>query len=85
MKKKRRKATIVPPLGPPTNLRPAGAHKSKRLYDRNKMKAIFRKDEDGFRFCRYTYNAPGVTDRCTNRHRLTAKILTLIDENAAKP
>lgn len=48
MKKKRRKATVVPPLGPATNLRPAGAHKSKRLYDRNKMKAIFRKEEDGF-------------------------------------
>lgn len=48
MKKKRRKANIVPPLGPPTNVRPAGAHKSRKLYDRNKMKAIFRKDEDGF-------------------------------------
>lgn len=48
MKKKRRKAMVVPPMGPPSNLRPAGAHRSKKLYDRNKMKAIFRKDEDGF-------------------------------------
>lgn len=48
MKKKRRKAKIVPPMGPATNVRPAGAHKSKKLYDRNKMKAIFRKGEDGF-------------------------------------
>jgi hypothetical protein len=48
MKKKRRKAKLVPPLGPPTNLRLAGVHKSKKLYDRHKMKAIFRKEEDGF-------------------------------------
>ena len=48
MKKKRRKAKIVPPLGPATNIRPAGAHKSRKLYDRNTLKAIFRKDEDGF-------------------------------------
>jgi len=50
MTKKRRKANLVPPLGPPTNLRPAGVHKSKKLYDLQKMKAIFRKEEDGF-FC----------------------------------
>lgn len=48
MKEKRQKAKLVPPLGPPTNLRPAGVHKSKKLYDRHKMKAIFRKEEDGF-------------------------------------
>lgn len=57
MKKKRRKVTIVPPLGPATNVRPAGAHKSKKLYDRNKMKAVFRKEEDGFFYCvRRRYN-----------------------------
>ena len=48
MNEKRRKAKIVPPLGPAINVRPAGAHKSKKLYDRNKMKAVFRKEEDGF-------------------------------------
>ncbi|MDP9018528.1 MAG: hypothetical protein M3N19_09425 [Candidatus Eremiobacteraeota bacterium] len=48
MKKKGRKAIIVPPLGPPNNLRPAGAHRSKKMYDRKKAKAIYRADEDGF-------------------------------------
>ena len=48
MKKKRAKRVLVPRMGPATNVRPAGAHKSKKLYDRQKMKAIFRKDEDGF-------------------------------------
>ena len=49
MKKKRKKVALVPRMGPAQNLRPAGAHKSKKLYDRNKMKAVFRKEEDGFR------------------------------------
>ncbi|MDQ6930402.1 MAG: hypothetical protein M3126_07030 [Candidatus Eremiobacteraeota bacterium] len=47
-KRKRLRALIVPAMGPATNIRPAGAHTSKKLYDRHKMKAIFRQDEDGF-------------------------------------
>lgn len=49
-KRKRRRATaVVPRLGPATNLRPAGAHKSKKLYNRKNVKAVLRKEaEDGF-------------------------------------
>ena len=43
MKKKRRKLRLTPPLGPPENLRPAGAHESQTAYRRNKMKAALRK------------------------------------------
>ncbi|MBV8246539.1 MAG: hypothetical protein JOZ38_11490 [Candidatus Eremiobacteraeota bacterium] len=46
MKKKRKKIAIVPRLGPPENLRAAGAHRSKKLYDRKRLKAIFRKEEE---------------------------------------
>lgn len=49
MNKKRRKAKLVPPLGPPQNLRPGGAHKSKKRYNRKRQKAaLVRYDEDGF-------------------------------------
>jgi hypothetical protein len=50
-KKKRRKPPIiVPRLGPPTNLRPAGAHDDETSYDRNKEKAALRREiaESGF-------------------------------------
>ncbi len=47
-KKKCRKARLVPRLGPPENLRPAGAHQSKKLYDRKKHKAALINYEDGF-------------------------------------
>jgi len=50
-KKRRRKLrAIVPRLGPPTNLRPAGAHESPKHYNRNKMKAALRREnaESGF-------------------------------------
>ena len=50
-KKRRRKLrAIVPRLGPPTNLRPAGAHESAKHYDRKKMKAALRREnaESGF-------------------------------------
>ncbi len=47
MRKKKRRL-LVPRLGPPENLRPAGPHKSKKLYDSSKMKAIVRKEDDGF-------------------------------------
>ncbi len=47
MKKKREAPALVPRMGPATNIRQAGAHRSKKLYDRKKMKAIFRKSEDG--------------------------------------
>lgn len=51
MKKRRRKAKLVPRLGPPQNLRPAGAHESKRRYDRKRHKAALeRYAEDGFVF-----------------------------------
>ncbi len=49
MKKRRRKAKLVPRLGPPQNLRPAGAHENKKRYDRKRRKAaLIRYDEDGF-------------------------------------
>jgi hypothetical protein len=36
-------------LGPASNLRPAGAHDDKKLYDRKKIKAVLRREtEDGF-------------------------------------
>jgi hypothetical protein len=49
MNKKRRKAKLVPRLGPPQNLRPAGAHEPKKRYNRKRQKAaLARYDEDGF-------------------------------------
>jgi hypothetical protein len=48
-RKKRRAPKIVPRLGPATNLRPAGAHKDEKTYDRKKNKATLRREaEDGF-------------------------------------
>lgn len=46
MKKKRRKPRLTPPLGPPQNLRPAGAHESETVYRRDKMKAALREAVD---------------------------------------
>ena len=49
MARKRRKIKLVPRLGPATNLRPAGAHDSIKLYNRKRAKAALRKDaESGF-------------------------------------
>lgn len=39
-RKRRRKAALKPRLGPPANLRPAGAHKTKKWYSRRRNKAI---------------------------------------------
>ena len=41
-KKKRRKLKLVPRLGPPTNLRPAGAHEVLTRYSRKRKKAELR-------------------------------------------
>jgi hypothetical protein len=50
-KRKRRKPGVVPRLGPATNLRPAGAHESLKLYNRRRMKAALRREaESGFPF-----------------------------------
>ena len=39
----------MPRIGPPTNLRPAGAYESKKRYNRKRKKAeLERYDEDGF-------------------------------------
>jgi hypothetical protein len=40
----------MPPRGPATNLRPAGAHQSKDVYSRKRIKAALRReaDESGF-------------------------------------
>ena len=52
MKRKRRKAVLVPRLGPAQNLRPAGAHESKKHYNRKRQKAALnRYVEDGFAVC----------------------------------
>ena len=48
MKRKRKKVKLIPRLGPATNIRPAGAHESKKLYRRHRIKAVLRIDEDGF-------------------------------------
>lgn len=42
MKKRKRIALLVPRLGPPINLRPAGAHADAKIYDRAKIKAALR-------------------------------------------
>jgi hypothetical protein len=49
-KKKRRPVLLVPPRGPATNLRPAGAHDDETVYDRKKEKAALRREiaESGF-------------------------------------
>jgi len=50
-KKRRRFAALVPRLGPPTNLRPAGVHVDAKRYNRRKAKAALRRDaESGFCF-----------------------------------
>jgi hypothetical protein len=49
MNKKRRKAILVPRLGPPQNLRPGGVHESKKHYNRTRQKAALRRyDEAAF-------------------------------------
>ena len=52
--KKRRKRLLVPRLGPAVNLRPAGAHESKKLYDRKRIKAALRRTEDEGGFVIYS-------------------------------
>ena len=49
-KKKRRPVLLVPPRGPATNLRPAGAHDDETAYNRKKEKAALRREiaESGF-------------------------------------
>jgi hypothetical protein len=39
-RKRRRKPKVKPPLGPAVNLRPAGAHKAKKRYDRRQNQEI---------------------------------------------
>ena len=49
-KKRLRLLEITPRLGPPVNLRPAGAHESNKRYNRKRMKAALRREaESGFR------------------------------------
>ena len=49
-KKGRTPPKIVPRRGPPSNLRPAGAHDDETVYDRKKAKAALRQEvaESGF-------------------------------------
>ncbi len=56
-KRKRRKVELMPRLGPPENLRAAGAHESKKLYNRKKHKAALINYEDGFRVLCHQYAA----------------------------
>jgi hypothetical protein len=44
-KRRRKKSQLVPRLGPPTNLRPAGAHDSKKHYNRKRRKAGLGREE----------------------------------------
>ena len=49
MKRKRKRLALMPRLGAPQNLRPAGAHEAKTTYNRKQQKAALRRyDEDGF-------------------------------------
>ena len=43
-KKKRRKLKLVPRLGPPANLRPAGAHNVLTRYNRKRKKRELREE-----------------------------------------
>jgi len=45
-KRRRKKSQVVPRLGPPTNLRPAGAHESTKLYDRKRVNAQLRREDE---------------------------------------
>jgi hypothetical protein len=45
-KKRRRAVLIVPRLGPPQNLRPAGAHESIKRYNRQRLKAALRREAE---------------------------------------
>jgi hypothetical protein len=48
-KKRRRKIALMPRLGPPTNLRPAGAHDTLKRYNRKRIKAaLLREAQSGF-------------------------------------
>ena len=50
-KKRWRKAALMPRLGPPTNLRPAGAHETLKRYNRKRTKAaLLREAQSGFEF-----------------------------------
>jgi hypothetical protein len=44
--RRRKKKALVPRRGPATKLRPAGAHKSKKAYDRKKSRAALRAEEE---------------------------------------
>jgi len=48
MPKKRKRKAVVPRLGPPTNLRPAGAHKDKRAKTRTETERAALADEAAF-------------------------------------
>lgn len=45
-KRKRKLIALMPAKGPPTNLRPAGAHRNRRELTRNIVKAELRKFEE---------------------------------------
>ena len=48
-KRQRKRAALMPRLGPPTNLRPAGAHESLKRYNRKRQKAALQRDaQSGF-------------------------------------
>jgi hypothetical protein len=44
-KKRRRLVALVPPKGPATNVRPAGAHRDRRMVERSIVKLELRKFE----------------------------------------
>lgn len=65
MKRKRKKQALVPRLGAPQNLRPAGPHEPKTAYNRKRLKAALKRyDEDGFRF--YTAERSGALSHGSN-------------------
>jgi hypothetical protein len=43
-KKRRKRAALMPRLGPPTNLRPAGTHEPLVQYNRKRQKAALRRE-----------------------------------------
>jgi len=60
MKKQRKKPALIPRLGPPTNLRPGGAHGDKREKTRAEQKEAALRDEVAFELS---------TARCFTAHR----------------
>jgi hypothetical protein len=59
-RRKRKAAKLVPRLGPATNLRPGGAHESRKRYNRKRLKIALQQELEGDSFSR-SVGAGGLT------------------------